>query len=298
VFDINIFSKELEDVNENDLKKMESDPINFESLQIEYKLKYDGDANELRRDVVQFANSSEEGYIFYGISDNPITISGIEKKEVDALKLVFNNVLPRKIDPILSPFPQFHPVPLSNGKYVFIIKIFPKKYGIYGIRLHDDMNNRNYKRYEFYKRMDGSKHQMSIEDLIELIEKRSSGGIKILETSIHPSVLIGGYDNIFINITAVNKSIRPIIINSYGIELTNEKQIVVFSPFNPKYIAISSQVPIKLQDGEACKANFSRKDFEEILEENGWDYPIKVRAIFWTNDGNYYSDEIELKKIE
>ena len=35
---IELFDKELKDVNESDLRKMETYPLNFESLQIEYKV--------------------------------------------------------------------------------------------------------------------------------------------------------------------------------------------------------------------------------------------------------------------
>ena len=63
---IKLFEKELKDVNESDLRKMETDPLNFESFQNEYKVTFDGNLPELRRDVVQFANGFEEGYIFLG----------------------------------------------------------------------------------------------------------------------------------------------------------------------------------------------------------------------------------------
>ena len=298
---MNFFEKELKEIDENDLLKMEVDPMNFESLQIEYKVKFDGDAAELRRDVVQFANGFEEGHIFFGMSDDPIKIIGIEKKEVDGLKTVLNDVLPQKIEPILSPFPQYHAIPLSNGKFVFIIKIFPKENGIYGIRQSDDMNNRNYYRYEFYVRMDGSKHLMKMEEIVKLIESKSKGPEKYLETSIHGAALLPTIDeDIYINIRAVNKTTRPIVIKSYGIDIPTKEKTIYFAPtpYKPKYSMICTHLPCKLQDGESCYAYLSRIDLEEMMRKEGWNYPIEVRARFNTNDGDFFSDLIELKEIK
>jgi hypothetical protein len=46
--------------------------------------------------------------------DSPIKIIEIEKAKVDAIKTILNDVLPKKVDPILNPFPMFKPIPLSN----------------------------------------------------------------------------------------------------------------------------------------------------------------------------------------
>jgi len=298
---VKLFEKEIEDLDENDLKKMEADPMNFESLYIEYKIKFDGDAAELRRDVVQFGNGFEVGHIFFGVSDDPITVVGIEKNEVDTLKTVLNDVLPKRIEPILLPFPQYHSIPLTSGKYVFIIKITQKEEGIYSIRQSDDMNNRNYYRYEFYKRMDGSKHRMNIEEIVELIETKSKGKKKILEVSIHGAALMPTIDDdIYISINAVNKSVRPIIIKSYGVDIPKKNKVVYFIPtsFQLKYLMINPKLPYKLQDGESCPAYLSRKDMEGLMKEEGWKYPIKVRALFNTNDGKFFSDTLELNEIK
>jgi hypothetical protein len=293
-----MFNKELKDITEVDILQIEKDPINFESFEIEYKVKFDGDAGELRRDVVQFANGVLEGYIIFGISNDPIQVIGIEKKEVDNLKTILNNLLPIKIEPILSPFPQYQIVPLSKGKYIFIIKIFPKSYGVYGIRLHEDLNNRNYRRYEFYQRMDGSKHQMNIEEIVELIESKSRGKKKHLKATIHGSNMISRFDDIFISVKAVNKSERPIIITSYGINLPEHSYNVFISTTHPKLRLINTPLPRKLEDGESCSAFIERLHFEKIIEDEGWKFPIIVKAFFNTNDGTYYSDEITLKKLK
>lgn len=170
-----LFSKNFKKITEKDLRKLEFNPANFENYEIEYKLKYDGNPKELRRDIVQFANGNFIGYLFYGWSNNPIKIVGIEKNEVDNLKNVLNNALKHNIEPQIFPFPKFHPVSLSNRKYVLLVKIVPKVRGIYGIRLSDNPSNENFNIFEFYQRMDGTKHKMNLEDVVNLIESKMSG---------------------------------------------------------------------------------------------------------------------------
>ena len=58
-----------------------------------------------------------------------------------------------------------------------------------------------------------------------------------------------------------------------------------------------TQLPCKLEDGESCHAYLTRKSFEESMKQEGWKYPIKVRARFGTNDGEFYSELIELHEI-
>ncbi|MFX1275683.1 MAG: ATP-binding protein [Promethearchaeota archaeon] len=298
---IKLFKKELKDIDEYDISQIETNPMNFESLTIEYKVKFDGNAAELIRDIVQFANGYEEGYILFGISDDPISIIGIEKNEIEGLKNIINDLLPKRIEPLISPFPQYQAVPLASGKYVFIIKIFPKEYGIYGIRQSDDMNNRNYYRYEFYRRLDGNKHRMNIESVVELIESKNRGLQKQLSITIHGSYLLaqpGHQAELYIGIKAVNKSVRPIIINSYLLEIPEKEKRVLISPFHPEHLMICSRLPYKLEDGESCQAYLSRQSFEETMNQEGWSYPLKIRGVFGTNDGEFLSEIIELKDRE
>ncbi len=173
-YKMELFSKKFTELNEDDLKKLVADPKNFEDYQIEYKIDYDSEADELRRDIIQFSNSFNTGYLIFGMDDNPVRIIGIEREQVDTLKVVLNNVLPKKFSPLHNPLPEYNPIPLSDGKFVFITKIKPKLYGAYGIRKSDNMSKpRDYKTFEFYKRLDGSKHQMDIDELVELIEKKA-----------------------------------------------------------------------------------------------------------------------------
>ncbi|MFX1363309.1 MAG: hypothetical protein ACFFCE_16700 [Promethearchaeota archaeon] len=118
---------------------------------------------------------------------------------------------------------------------------------------------------------------------------------KELDVSINGSMLIPGYNNKFyIGVKAVNKSVRPIIINSYGFELLEEEYKVVISPFHPEHRLICTPLPCKLQDGEDCHAFISREAFEDMMNEHGWNYPLKIRGFFHSNDGVFYSEPFDL----
>lgn len=291
-----MFSKDLQKFNENDLREIEKISFNLEDLQVEFKFKYDNNSDELRRDVIQFANNDREGYIFYGVQEDPLKIVGLERKDIDNLKIHLNNVLPRKIDPVLSPFPMYKIIELANGKFVFCIKIFPKERGIYAIRLSDNPSNSKFNVYEFYKRLDGSKHQLKIEEVVELIESKSTGSKKLLEVSIHPTALTDiDLKDVFITIKAVNKSVRPIVVMSYGLYIVKEGYIyfIIANSIPNRYLC--DRLPKKLLDGEACQALISRKYFEQEMKNNKWKYPLEVKVFFDTNDGRFYSDSIELK---
>ena len=108
------------------------------------------------------------------------------------------------------------------------------------------MNNRNYYRYEFYKRLDGSKHRMNIEAIVDLIESKSKGEKKQLEASIHGTVIVappGQKAEVNIGIKAVNKSERPIVIKMYYIDVPKEEKKVGISPFHPEHLMKCSQLP-------------------------------------------------------
>ncbi len=127
----------------------------------------------------------------------------------------------------------------------------------------------------------------------ELVENQYQ--VKNLDVSINGTTLFPEYNNkIYIGVKAVNKSVRPIIINSYGFELVKEKYKVVISPFHPEHRPICTPLPWKLQDGEDCHAYISREAFKEMMIEHGWNYPLKIRGYYRTNDGMFYSDPIDL----
>ncbi len=275
---------EIKNISEADIRKIESDPTNFESLQFEYKQKFTGDGNELRCDIVQFANGTAEGFIFFGITDNPIKIVGIERDEVDGLKRVLNEILPRKIDPPLVPFPEYKVVPLINGKFVSIIKITPKKNGIYGIRQHEDSSNKNYYRYEFYKRLDGSKRRMNIEEVVALIESKGGVSKKDLFVKVQTGILPNVRKGMQIMIEAVNRGTRPITVSSYGIEFIGKKYIAMIMPDSQNNLGICSLLPMKLGDSDKCFACYPKSDLEADMKKYRWEYPLKIRAYFQTHE--------------
>ncbi|MCF2141619.1 MAG: ATP-binding protein [Candidatus Lokiarchaeota archaeon] len=307
----------FDELDEALLMKIEADPMNFESFQIEYKIDFHNDVNELRSDIIAFANGSLVGFLFFGIQDSPIKVIGIEKTKVDAIKTILNDVLPKKIDPILSPFPIFKPIPLSNGKYVVAIKIIPKENGIYGIRQGDNPSAPNFLTYEFWVRMDGSKRRLKIEDIEEII--LSKGGVekKKLKVSLNPVTLAPTITKeAIISIQAVNISTRPIIIQEYGIMHEDEKIKITIAPpkgitsgklfydgftenmlemENPQKI-LGTDLPKTLNDGESCSAYIIRKKFDELSKENGYTFPLKVKAYFRSNEEMFYSDLIELQE--
>ena len=96
-------TKKLEDITEKDLREIEKKPV-FENLQVEFKFRYNKNPDELRKDIVQFANSHKGGIVFYGVQENPLKFVGLDYDEVDKIKVTINNIIPRKIDPLLSQY--------------------------------------------------------------------------------------------------------------------------------------------------------------------------------------------------
>ena len=99
-------SKELDDLVEDDLLEIEKNPI-FENRFIEFKYNYNKEEDDLRKIIIQFANTERGGLIFYGVRERPLKFIGLEFSIVDNIKNHINNVLTRKIDPVFSPFPKF-----------------------------------------------------------------------------------------------------------------------------------------------------------------------------------------------
>lgn len=128
---------------------------------------------------------------------------------------------------------------------------------------------------------------------LQVIDKEKEMDIveKHLEARINGKTLIGGLEETFISIRAVNKSVRPIVINSYGLDIVEENHIVIINPFHSELKFLNTPLPWKLGDGESCNAYISRSAFKDIMKEQGWNYPLKVRAAFQTNDGKFYSKE-------
>lgn len=290
-----INSKRIEDISEKDLLEIEEKPI-FEDMQVEFKYDYDNNPDELRKDVIQFANSINGGIIFYGARENPLKFVGLEYKSIDKIKNTINNILPRKIDPVLSPFPTFEIIELSNGKFVLCIIISPKENGIYAIRLSDNPSKSEFNTYEFYTRLDGSKHLMKIEEIVNLIEAKSKGTKKFLDVSILPGVITEADNmrNIYISIKAVNKGVRQIVITAYGLKVV--KYGTIIDTYLEKLLRknLCDRLPKKLLDGDACRSLYPRKIIDSTIKDLHWEYPLEVKAFFNTNDGIFFSEPIKL----
>jgi len=139
-------------------------------------------------------------------------------------------------------------------------------------------------------------HQLKIEEVVELIESKSIRCKKLLEVSIHPTSLTEiDLNDVFITTKAVNKSVRPIVVNSYGLYIVKEEYIYFIMANSIPNRYLCDRLPKKLLDGESCQALISRKYFEQEMKENKWKYPLEVKAFFHTNDGRFYSNSIELK---
>jgi len=294
-----INSKTIEELVEEDLLEIEKNPI-FEDLYLEFKYKYNKKEDELRKIIIQFANTDKGGIIFYGVSENPLKFVGLEYKIIDNIKNHINNILTSRIDPVLSPFPRFYTIGLSNGKYILCLEVFPKENGIYGIRLNDNPSSSMFNVYEFYTRLDGAKHQMKIEEVVNLIEGKSKG-TKILETKnlkvtiLEPIMLDTNVR--YISLKAVNKGVRPIVVTAFGIR--SVKYGTYIDTYLKKLVRrkLCTPLPKKLSDGEACIALYPRKYIESNIKRLNWDYPLELKAYFNTNDGIFYSESIKLSDL-
>lgn len=86
---------------------------------------------------------------------------------------------------------------------------------------------------------------MSIEEIVDLIESKSTGKKKIIGATIHGGALLPTLsDDLFIAINAVNKSERPITVKSYGIDIINKNKKIAISPFHPKTVMTCSLLPV------------------------------------------------------
>ncbi|KKN27466.1 hypothetical protein LCGC14_0864380 [marine sediment metagenome] len=284
----------------NDLEILQNDPYNLEDMNIEYKKQHNRDLNELRRDIVSFANSEVGGYILYGIRDDPFELIGITRGEVDKLKNTIDHIINHKIDPRLDPPPISHPININNNLYVLGVQVFPKQSGIYAIRRNNNPNNPDFRLYSFWIRSDGCKRQISMEEVNSYIIKTDPYK-KHIDVKIHFNTFLPDRSmERLISINAVNKSVRPIIVNSYGfhVEDNNDNGLALFiqSPNRHPDTRFNTPLPIKLQDGDLCSAYYPIKDLREDLAELKITLPITIKGVITTPDGMFYSEEKELSE--
>lgn len=286
----------------NDLELLRDDPYNIEDMNIEYKVQYSGDPDELRKDIISFANSETGGYILYGIRDDPFELVGIPRKQVDKLKNTLDSIINTRIDPHLNPPPIAHPICLSNDIYILGVQIFPKEKGLYAIRKVNNPNSPDFRCYSFWTRTDGQKRQLSMEEVNTYIIQTDPYK-KYLEVSVNFG-LLGRQREVeeYICVEGVNKSIRPITITSYGLQIFDEKDNKWFNFFLPvpnyKYPTTIFNTPpnTKLLDGDKCSGFYPISLLKEDLLKFNILVPTKIKGLVNTNDGPFYSREIELRE--
>ncbi len=282
----------------DDLEVLRDDPYNLEDMNIEYKVQYNRDVHELRRDIVSFANSEVGGYILYGIRDDPFELIGMIRGEVDKLKNTIDHIINLKIDPRLDPPPISHPIYLNNNLYVLGVQVFPKQSGIYAIRRNNHPNNPDFCLYSFWIRSDGCKRQLSMEEVNSYIIKtdpyKKHIDVKMNFNTYLPNSSMGR----LISINGINKSIRPIVVNSYGfhVEADTDKGLALFirPPNLHPGTRFNTRLPIKLQDGDSCSAYYSIRNLKEELAEHNITLPITIKGVINSHDGIFYSEEKEL----
>ncbi len=286
----------------DDLEFLRDDPYNLEDKNIEYKIQYNGDSDELRKDIISFANSEGGGYILYGVRDDPFELIGISRSQLDHLKNTIDTIININIDPHLDPPPISNPIYLSNGLYILGVQIFPKEKGLYGIRKKNNPNNPNFRYYSFWIRSDGRKRQLSMEEVNYCIIKTDPYK-KYIEVRVDFG-LIGKKGNVeeFISVNGVNKSIRPITVQSYGFHILDNNNNNWFGFWLPtpnyKYPTTIFNTPpnTKLLDGDKCSGYHPTWMLREDLLSHNITLPTKVKGVINTNDGVFYSEEKDLNE--
>lgn len=96
----------------------------------------------------------------------------------------------------------------------------------------------------------------------------------------------------------MNKSVRPIIITSYGFHIVNQKDQGLALWIQPANLhpgtRFNTPLPVKLQDGDSCSAFYSITNLKKELNNNNIILPIKIKGVMNTTDGLFTSIEKEL----
>jgi len=316
----------------DNLEILRDDPYNLEDMNIEYKEQYNGDPDELRKNIVSFANSETGGYILFGIRDDPFELIGISRKEVDKIKTTIDSVINTKIDPHLDPPLITNSIYLPSALYILGVQIFPKKKGVYAIRESNNPNNHYFRSYSFWIRSDGCKRQLQMEEVNSYIIKTDPFKKKLEVTveidninktptysyfnrmsteessqsykscKFHPDL---GERPKYLIIKGVNNSIRPISIEQRYILLydhQDEDWVVIypkFTLFDPMTIFNTPMdTEILLKDSESIAWHYPLKWLKEGIKKHKSLFPIRIKAWIHTKDGMFYSKERDLEDLE
>ena len=154
-----MIKKKLDQITEEDLQLLKENEV-LEGKTIEYKRELNLDSRDDRKeflaDVSSFANATG-GDLIIGIIENsgiPDEIKGLEREILDNLEGKIEGLLRDATEPRV--YVDIHEVPLSNSKFVLIIRVPNSWRSPHRILMRD--NN-------FYSRNSNGKYQLDIEEL-------------------------------------------------------------------------------------------------------------------------------------
>lgn len=182
-----IFTKEIDEITEQDLIELENFPNNFESHRLDYKVTYKitpQHSNEFLRDIISFANTHSDSIIIYGMNDDGKLI-GMERNhsfDEDILQNHFINILESSVQPKIKNFVRVQPISVKSDRFAMIVKIIHSDNIIYGIR--QKLSKKDYGKqvdaYEFWSRSSGNKKPMNLHEVVRHILSKDKPELKIL----------------------------------------------------------------------------------------------------------------------
>ena len=158
------FQKNVTEITERDIAGLITNQVR-ENLNLEYKeamySRGDEDTREMLRDITSIANA-QGGHILIGIKEDdqnegiPTELKGVDEPETVSSRMTSSCL--SNIDERI-PGLQIHPVPLSNGKHIILIRI-PKSPKAPHMVTFKGLN-------QFWKRHDRQKSRMSAAEIKE-----------------------------------------------------------------------------------------------------------------------------------
>ncbi len=161
-----VINKKIEDIIESDLNYL-IDNEKIEAKKLEYKRELPGNTDSNKKeflyDISSFANASG-GEILYGIQEDSSTgkpiypLEGIEISNVDEVKQRLDNLILNGLEPQLPSYSyNIQPIPLSNSKYVIIIRISRSWLNPHRVSYKSS--------HKFYSRNSSGKYLMDIQEI-------------------------------------------------------------------------------------------------------------------------------------
>lgn len=194
---LHVINKRLDEVTIDDIYQLKRNGI-IESRTLDYKLlihvedKYHNSTEsrkELMRDLCAFANT-DGGDLIIGIREDkgiPVSIEGIDSKNIDSLKLLLDNLIIDGIEPHIQY--DIKAIPLRKERFILIIRVYKNWI--------ESPYRTSYKReHRFYGRQSSRKYELDVSELRsrfnftvkvkEEIEKIRDNGVKKVYHNQHP----------------------------------------------------------------------------------------------------------------